>query len=318
MTDEYNSELQKELEILHHDPSLKSQKRMAEGEGILIARTFFEPITITERGGGKYTVIKFPQHGFRRTFSEPDVGDLMFKIIEELKRIRNYLAFVSGHSFTMNYIMASSHFMLPETMEGKHYLNPNMVFPEHRREAENKLRNSLRLSYSTVDSLLNKVPVGSEIDRFISLMGLSLASYENEHSFLSLWKAIETAADIQFKEAINEGGDVEAFREYLPESKVKRLIEGKSIMLSSVDKISVPLKKIGSVFSNSALKHLQELRNNLVHSSINPKESREIIQLYPKLYEVSQRLCHDLMERRRILKDAENTLKACKIIYQPG
>jgi hypothetical protein len=318
MTNEYTLELQKELELLQHDPNLKTPDEMVKGEGILITRTFFGPMTIGERSGGKYTVIKFPQHGFRRTFSEPDLGDLMFKIIEELKRIRNYLAFVSGHSFTMNYIMASSHFMMPQTMEGKSYLNPNMVFPEHRREAENKLRNSLRLSYSTVDSLLNKVTVGSEIDRFISLMGFSLASYENEHSFLSLWKAIETAADIQFKEAINEGGDVEAFRKYLPEAKVKRLTEGKSIMLSSVDKLSVPLKKIGSDFSNNELKHLQELRNNLVHSSINSKESREIIQYYPKLYAVAQRLGYYLMERGKILKDAEKTLRACDIMYKPG
>lgn len=313
MTSSYESEFHKEMEILDNDPSLKAPEAMKEGEGILVARTFFAPWVIGGRGGGKDTVIRFPQHGFKKTFNEPDVGELFFKIFEELKRIRNYLAFVSGHSFAFNYIMASRHFRLPETMEGKHYLNPKIIFPEHRIEAENKLRNSLELSYSTVDILLNKVEADSDIDKVISLIGLSLSSYENEHSFLSLWKAIETAADIRFKGTINDAGDIKMINEYLPESKLKRLIEGKSIMISSVDKISISLKKIESDFTLKELKHIQELRNKLVHSSINSKESKEIVQIYPRLYKEAQMLSIDLLSRKKYLEDAEKTLSSCKI-----
>lgn len=313
MTDSYESEFQKEMKILDNDPSLKAREAMKEGEGILVARTFFGPWVIGGQGGGKDTVILFPQHDFKRTLNDPDVGELLFKIFEELKRIRNYLAFVSGHSFTFNYIMASSHFRLSQTMEGKHYLNPQIIFPEHRIEAENKLRNSLKLSYSTVDILLNKVEADSDIDKVISLMGLSLSSYENEHSFLSLWKAIETAADIRFKGTINDVGDIKMINEYLPGSKLKRLIEGKSIMISSVDKISISLKKIGSDFALEELKHIQELRNKLVHSSINSKESKEIVQIYPRLYKEAQMLSIDLLSRKKYLEDAEKTLSSCKI-----
>ena len=311
MEDSYYNAYQKEMEILNQDPMLKAVNDMAEGEGTLVARTFFAPFVYEIQG--KKIVTTFPQHGFNRTFNEADLGNLMFKIVEEVKRIRNYLAFVSGYSFQFNYIMASRHFRIPELLEGKHFLEPSIFLHDKRNEAEKKLKNSIKLSYSTTDILLKKIEAGSDYNRFISLIGFSISSNESEHSFLSLWKAIEIAADIQFKEEIKEVGDFKIISEYLPSFKLKKLVEGKSVTLTSIDKISVAITKIRSDFPLSELKQIQNLRNKLVHSSIEPHELKEITQFYPKLYDLAQKLAYSLLVRNEIIKEAEETLKSCKL-----
>lgn len=311
MEDSYYSEYQKEMENLNQDPMLKAVEDMPEGEGTLVARTFFAPFVYENHG--KKIVIAFPQHRFNRTFTEADLETLMFKIVEEVKRIRNYLAFVSDYSFQFNYIMVSRHFRLPELLEGKHFFNPSLFLPDKRNEAEKKLKNSIKLSYSTTDILLKKIKAGSDYDRFISLIGFSISSNESEHSFLALWKAIEIAADIQFKEENKEVGDSKIISEYLPSFKLKKLVEGKSIILTSVDKISVAITKIGSDFPLSELKQIQNLRNKLVHSSIEPRELKNIVQFYPKLYRLAQYLAYNLLVKNKILNEAEETLKSCKL-----
>lgn len=100
----------------------------------------------------------------------------------------------------------------------------------------------------------------------------------------------------------------------MPEYKLKKLIEGKAVNISSVDKIMVSIKGEQRDYNDKKLDHLQKIRNKLVHSSIDADELREIIKIFPDLYKKTGDLAANLLKKKKILNDAGQELQSCRLI----
>lgn len=120
-------------------------------------------------------------------------------------------------------------------------------------------------------------------------------------------------ADIEFKESISKNGEDAVLGRYLPAHKKKKLFDGRGVILTSVDKISVLLEQYDLNYSVEKIKKLYDLRNKIVHSSIGPEELKYLTGEYDTVQKMSRILCAHLISERKILQKIEEILASCSV-----
>lgn len=303
-------------EILNSDPDVIKYNSMETGTGVVCTRTAIQPMTFLNPDGTLDFKVEFPQKTFKSRVQGIKPEEMTFALTNELDRVSEYIDFVFNVSLPMSFIMVYKSFKLPYSLRGKELFIPDIFNPERREDVIKQIREKLERGFEASEILLKSVTRESILDISIRLLGRSNTTLDQEQSFLTAWKSLESVSKADFSEAIKEWkkGNLSALGKYI-NVKIGKLENGKALRIAALDKVKKTLGKAGIRIDSSTLKILYDRRNRIAHLSMNAKDFKNIISDYTFLYsKVKELVIHKLSSYPGLEPHLIDTLRECSLV----
>jgi len=238
------------------------REKLSEREYILSTWSNLPPLEVREKIDSEIQILKFPQFRYdeKFTYENPNNSiDIWYDSMHMARRIRNYLAFVFGVRFPLNFRIFGRNTLVPN-MFASDDLQFMMGFYLPGKTQENLEEDFVRL-YKRSENLLSVVKKDSFEDKLINLVGYAIWSGDPLENFNNRWRIVEITSSKEFSKITPENiGDLGQ----ISDSNLIPLI--KKIPISF--KIKFLMKKYNiEGFDEKQLSGCKKIRDNISHGN---------------------------------------------------
>jgi hypothetical protein len=277
-------------QIIYSDSEVRGHKELDEDQCVVVAHTTMVPLVFTSEKGEPIGDPRYPPAiTLKLTIREPRSDLQMVHSVLGAERIRDYLAYSTGASVPIRWVMASKRFLMPQefNFDVAGYMPTEVLVGQGDYSGWSHL---IETGMKEAERLLRVTQPDSPLDRAIDLLGRAVTTSDRESSFLYCWRAIETvsALDLEDCRAAVRGGDLRASDPYLG-SQLSQFLKGEEeIELSIGQRCYVTLLKRVPGFDLQKGREWYRLRGKVAHAGLSAEDYRNVLYAVPEVFALAK------------------------------